>query len=480
MKNNNYNNYNNYRNYNFYNGYNGYSGYNYGRANRMRVKKIKMRRRMIALAVAASLGFGGFAISKAISDKNKGNIIYPTIDSTVSVDYNPVDVEQVPVDEYYEEPVIEEVIPESPVVQESYQEPTYAEQVPSYANGFNRGDSVIATTDVNLRLDADKSSFKMGVLPEGSVVNRILTDGEWDLVRYGDQISYVHSDYTRENDIDYNQDYYHVEEYNDIVRTTSKLYFRLGPSKSEKDMFLLDKGEELVVIGKSVSNDDPNDIWYLVRARGQIGFVKAEYTKSLKNILSSVDPSISNVEIQKVGYFREDTTMYDANREPSGSIEKYQLAQVLQENGDYYLVNVDGQIGYVKKKAVKAVSGSFVAVDISSQRITLYCDNDIAFQGRCTTGKKSSPTELGFFTPYGKGSSHNFGPSHNNVEAHILWMPFNGGQGLHDAPWEADKYFGDYSYAMKHGSAGCVRLPDDVASFIYQNTKKSTPILVKK
>ena len=40
--------------------------------------------------------------------------------------------------------------------------------------------------------------------------------------------------------------------------------------------------------------------------------------------------------------------------------------------------------------------------------------------------------------------------------------------------------FGDPSYTKKHGSAGCIRLPDAAAIFIYENVSVKTPVLVKK
>ena len=437
--------------------------YSYGqRRYEYRNKKIKMRRRMIALAIAASLGVGGFALSKALSSSNAGKEIIQPIETRFPtlpprVEETPMIVEKV-----------EEIVP----LETPSPEPIMVQ------DGFHRGDSVVATTDVNLRLNTTKESFKMGVLPKGSVVDRILTDGDWDLIRYGSQIAYVHTDYMKENDIDYNQEYYHVEDYRDIVHTTSKVYFRLGPSINENDICLLDKDEELVVIGKSTSLTNPNDIWYLVRARGQIGFVKAEYTTSLRNTIMSLDPAIQDVQIQKMGYLDENTSILDANGHSRGTGEAYQLVQVLEVRGDYSLVNIDGVIGYVPKSSIKSIKGNFITVDISSQRICYYVDNDLAFQGKCTTGKKSSPTEIGMFTPYGKSSSHDFG--HDNLVAKILWMPFNGGQGLHDASWESNSKFGDYSYTKKHGSAGCVRLPNDVATFVYDNVSKNTPVLVKK
>ena len=56
-----------------------------------------------------------------------------------------------------------------------------------------------------------------------------------------------------------------------------------------------------------------------------------------------------------------------------------------------------------------------------------------------------------------------------------FWMPFNGGQGLHDATWRY--YFGGNIYKT-HGSHGCVNLPYDAAKTIYENCKKGMAVIV--
>ena len=455
-----------------------------------RVQKLKFRKRLLTLFLTAAIGTGGYVLVDTLHQHaNAGNRIS-------SSDFS--ELPEVTLPEYFF-PVLGDntsennanTIPEATPVPTAVPTPIptaiptavpTATPVPAYGfdDGFNRGDSVIATTDVNLRLNTGTNSYKLGTLPQGSVVNRILSRDNWDLIRYGDTIAYVSSDYTKECDVDYNDEYYRVEDYSDIVRTTSKVYFRLGPSTSEKDICLLDKNEELIVIGKAIVNGDDNNVWYVARAHGQIGFIKAEYTKSLRSILSGVDPSIQDVQVKKMGYVKTETPIYDSSKNVLSFAEKYQLAQILQEGESYYLVKIDTAVGIVAKSDIKEIKGSFLVVDISDQTVCLYCDTDIAFQADCTTGKKNSPTHLGVYEPYGKSSSHNFGPSHNNFEARILWMPFNGGEGFHDAPWEGASNFGSYDYAMKHGSAGCVRLPDDAAHFIYDNVPKSTMVIIKQ
>ena len=54
-------------------------------------------------------------------------------------------------------------------------------------------------------------------------------------------------------------------------------------------------------------------------------------------------------------------------------------------------------------------------------------------------------------------------------------MPFNGGEGLHDANWRWE--FGGEIYQWS-GSHGCVNLPYYLAEVIYNNMDIGTPVIV--
>ena len=56
-------------------------------------------------------------------------------------------------------------------------------------------------------------------------------------------------------------------------------------------------------------------------------------------------------------------------------------------------------------------------------------------------------------------------------------MPFDGGIGLHDASWR--RKFGGNIY-LKDGSHGCVNMPSDKASDLYENVEVGTKVLVHK
>lgn len=56
-----------------------------------------------------------------------------------------------------------------------------------------------------------------------------------------------------------------------------------------------------------------------------------------------------------------------------------------------------------------------------------------------------------------------------------FWMPFNDGQGMHDATWRSS--FGGSIY-MGSGSHGCVNLPYSAAASIYENISSGDPVIV--
>ena len=57
------------------------------------------------------------------------------------------------------------------------------------------------------------------------------------------------------------------------------------------------------------------------------------------------------------------------------------------------------------------------------------------------------------------------------------WMPFNGGQGIHDATWGSDSEFGGNTYKT-NGSHGCVNTPLDKVKIIYENAQTGYPVIV--
>ena len=423
----------------------------------------RIKKRVISIALALSLCAGGYLAYRELT-RNTGavasvDVEYPTIEPNV-IEETFVTPEPMVV------PTVEPTVVPTPEVT----------PVTFVNNGVNKGDSVVSTSNVNLRLGPTKDSFKLGELPKNTTVDRILSFGDWDLIKYNGQIAFVSTDYTRDCEYDYNQEYYYVEENNDVVRTTSRLYFRMGPSQNEQDICLLDKKTELVVLGKAIPYYNPDDVWYLVKYKDQIGFVNAAYTVSLKDILRNTDSNINDLTILSMAYVKTKTPLINSEGKTTKNIIPYQLVKVLVKYDDFYLVEYGDSIGYVHANDIKLYDGVFVAVDLSDQKVYMYCNTDMVFEDVCTTGKNGMETRTGAFKVSERTNSRYFS---EEAQARYMWARFDGGNGFHDAPWEDNKNFGSERFRARSGSKGCVRLPDSAAIFLKDYIKVGTKVVVK-
>ena len=429
---------------------------------RYRPKKGRFKKRFTTIVLIAGLLAGGHAICKSIRDTgatNTNNVEYPMLTPAVT--------EQVM------------VTPEPTVVPTAVptEVPTPEVTPITYVNnGVNKGDSVIAIKNVNLRLGPTTESFKLGELPRNATVDRIMSVGDWDLIKYNGEIAFVSTEFTRDCEVDYNNEYYYIEEEKDIVRTTSGLYFRTGPSKNESYIELLPKHEELVVIGRAIPYSNPNDVWYLVKHKDKIGFVNAAYTISLKAKLRGTLPDVEDLTILKMAYVKTSTDLINSYGVAYKRIGTYQLVKVLIEYDDFCLVEYGDSVGLVHKNDIKEYNGTFVVVDLGDQKVYLYCYTDMVFEDVCTTGKNGMETRTGAFKVSERTNSRYFS---EEAQARYMWARFDGGNGFHDAPWEGQNNFGKNSYRKNSGSKGCVRLPDSAALFLRDYIKVGTKVLVQ-
>lgn len=113
---------------------------------------------------------------------------------------------------------------------------------------------------------------------------------------------------------------------------------------------------------------------------------------------------------------------------------------------------------------------TYVEVNITTQTMTLYTDygNNVVVSSPCVTGNADGVHN----TPAGMHRIMNMsknarlqGPTWDCVVSR--WMKFTSdGCGLHDATWRDASEFGGSTY-QGNGSHGCVNLPLDVATTIY-------------
>ena len=341
------------------------------------------------------------------------------------------------------------------------------------------GGYVTALEDVRLRVGPSTDYDRIGSL-DGSQVAEVIgyTDNNWFIVKEDNKLGFVSGEYVSYSA---NKEQAVVTEQQTATQPTitqptvtdlyiyptSNLNFREGPDKESKKITLIDKGTPLKLV------DFLNTGWFKVEYNGQIGYVSADY-------ISFNNGNNYRNDIQRVIYAKSRLnlrSMPNTDSEIYYTLGKYETAEVLRTEGDWYLVRVDNRIGYIKREYTETLNGKFVVVDISAQTLTLYDGNTIILETPVVTGDKDK-----YDTPTGKfeirkkdTDTYLVGPGYRT---HVdYWMPFNGGIGLHDADWRSK--FGGNIY-VNNGSHGCVNIPPKYADDVFENVKKGTKVLVQK
>jgi len=119
---------------------------------------------------------------------------------------------------------------------------------------------------------------------------------------------------------------------------------------------------------------------------------------------------------------------------------------------------------------------TYVEVNLTAQHLYFYKEGKVVVSSDFVSGNvaRGTPTHTGIYqVAYKQKNAVLHG---ENYETPVdYWMPFNGGEGLHDAKWRGS--FGGSIYKT-NGSHGCVNLPHSAAEKIYQNISAGTPVIV--
>lgn len=121
------------------------------------------------------------------------------------------------------------------------------------------------------------------------------------------------------------------------------------------------------------------------------------------------------------------------------------------------------------------IGSTYVEIDMAKQHLWFYKNGSLIVQGDVVTGNVSSKNS----TPEGiyrlKYKQRNAILKGEGYSCPVdFWMPFNGGIGIHDASWRNE--FGGNIYRTD-GSHGCINSPYYLASTIFNNIDKGTPVV---
>lgn len=147
---------------------------------------------------------------------------------------------------------------------------------------------------------------------------------------------------------------------------------------------------------------------------------------------------------------------------------------------------VYAQTGY-NRDGMDDLMGNYLEVSLDSQYMWLYKDGEVVTETAIVSGKPQGinnqtgevedwSTLRGAFSIAYLQSPSVLSSEIYGYEVKVLyWMPFEYGQGFHDAEWQNS--FGGNVYQY-NGSHGCVNLPVDQAAVIYNNIEQGYPVII--
>ena len=127
------------------------------------------------------------------------------------------------------------------------------------------------------------------------------------------------------------------------------------------------------------------------------------------------------------------------------------------------------------------IGSSYVEVNLTAQHLFVYKDGKKVVDTAVTTGKPVNhhQTNVGIFRVKGHEANRTLRGRNDDGSSYAspvkYWMPFDGGIGLHDAPWKSN--YGGKNY-LTNGSHGCVNLPPSVAGSVFANVSVGMPVIV--
>lgn len=402
-----------------------------------------------------------------------------------------------------------------------------------------QGDTIQATTKVNIRLNNDIEADRISSIGKDEIAIRILScDNGWDLISYNDKLGFVKSEYFFDRSDENIYCDLTFTEVRKILKTTTNVNMRINPFIEAARVGFI-KANECVEVLAMASNG-----WYLVNSGGKLGFVCGDYlTDAYSDIVENKEErklvhALSEVNIRKgpstktdrldilyqnetmdyirtynsewyvVDYYGEEAyisskyvTLKDKdyvpvdfikvvevkkntvllssafeNAETIGFLDQYETGEVLSDEGGFYLIRTPDQEGYIRKEDVKCLTGLIVDIDKSEQKLYIYQDNSVLLTSNVVTGNDDTPTLVGDFKVERMRENYILtGPGYSCPVSY--WIQYNGNYGIHDYDM-GGKYGGTIFH--KNGSHGCVRMNIIPAREVYRLVKNGTPVIVHK
>ncbi|MGH2441942.1 MAG: L,D-transpeptidase family protein [Chloroflexota bacterium] len=212
---------------------------------------------------------------------------------------------------------------------------------------------------------------------------------------------------------------------------------------------------------------------------------------SKSGVLSAIDSEVTQAEAS-LPLLQLFTKRAIHDRALLESLRTQAQGQTTARGAAVKAVNIGSEAAVVRADYRKTVPAKVILVSTEQQQVTLYRNGQVVLTAPVTTGGPELPTDLGVYHIYFKASPFEFhspwppgSPYYYSPTPVTYWMPFDGGEGLHDASWRSN--FGPGSNVSPTdlgggrsilGTHGCVNLPYSAAQFIWNWAPVGTAVVV--
>lgn len=160
----------------------------------------------------------------------------------------------------------------------------------------------------------------------------------------------------------------------------------------------------------------------------------------------------------------------DRDAEAKNLTQEIEAGKVITRNPEY------SKKGKVRNSTYDDIGDSYVEVSISDQHMWVYKDGKKVVDTAVVTGdvtKGNGTTPGAYYIAYKERHATLKGEGYSTPVSY--WMPFNGGQGIHDSYWRGA--YGGTIY-RGNGSHGCVNTPPAQVALVWDNVSQGTPVIV--
>lgn len=212
---------------------------------------------------------------------------------------------------------------------------------------------------------------------------------------------------------------------------------------------------------------------------------------TLTGVLRQADESVASAQPQLslLGLFSSRAAVYQATLDRLAAAvrgQKTPFGAAVKET------ELESEMAALRADYNRTVPAKVILVSTEAQWAHMYQNGQEVYSSPVTTGGPELPTDHGVFHIYFKASPFVFhspwpadSPYYYSPTPVTYWMPFDGGEGLHDASWRSN--FGPGSNVAPTdlgggrsilGTHGCVNLPYDTAQWVWNWAPVGTAVVV--